>query len=160
MSEIGAGGARVLVIDDDEIARALLREMLERAGYEVREAPDGRAGLRAVYEDRPELVMLDVEMPELDGWETLARMRDLSEVPVLMVTARGGESERVRSLRGGGGADPGRWPPCGAPGGVGCGSPRTSRSCPRTSPRRSAHEHVAIVSSDDRLRAYGVRVEW
>ncbi len=93
--------ARVLVVDDDAITRELLRATLERAGHEVREAVDGRAGLRDLYAATPDLVILDVEMPELDGWATLERIRDLSDVPVLMLTARGAELERVRGLQGG-----------------------------------------------------------
>ncbi|HWJ49628.1 MAG TPA: response regulator transcription factor [Solirubrobacteraceae bacterium] len=93
--------ARVLVVDDDAVLRQLLHGMLERAGYEVSEALDGRAGLRELYATSTDLVILDVEMPELDGWATLERIRDLSDVPVLMLTARDTELERVRGLRGG-----------------------------------------------------------
>jgi DNA-binding response OmpR family regulator len=92
---------RILVVDDDSITRDLLRGVLERAGHEVREAGDGRAGLRDLYAASPDLVILDVEMPELDGWATLERIRDLSDVPVLMLTARETELERVRGLHGG-----------------------------------------------------------
>jgi DNA-binding response OmpR family regulator len=90
--------ARVLVIDDEEDIRALLRGLLERAGYVVDEAADGRAGLRAFYASPPDLVLLDVGMPELDGWATLERLRYLSDVPVIMLTARSGELDRVRGL--------------------------------------------------------------
>jgi DNA-binding response OmpR family regulator len=92
---------RVLVVDDDAVTRELLRGVLERAGHEVREAVDGRAGLRELYATSPDLVVLDVEMPELDGWATLERIRDMSDVPVLMLTARETELERVRGLQGG-----------------------------------------------------------
>jgi DNA-binding response OmpR family regulator len=92
---------RVLVVDDDAVTRELLRGLLERSGHEVREAVDGRAGLRELYGHPPDLVILDVEMPELDGWQTLERIRDVSEVPVLMLTARETELERVRGLKGG-----------------------------------------------------------
>ena len=92
---------RVLVVDDDAITRELLRGMLERAGHEVGEAEDGRAGLRELYSHSPDLVILDVEMPELDGWATLERIRDMSDVPVLMLTRRETELERVRGLQGG-----------------------------------------------------------
>jgi DNA-binding response OmpR family regulator len=94
-------GAKVLVVDDDPDIRQLVRELLERAGYQVSQASDGRDGLRALYETRPDLVLLDVNMPELDGWETLARIRDLSEAPVIMLTARTGELEKVRGLKAG-----------------------------------------------------------
>ncbi|HTR72067.1 MAG TPA: response regulator transcription factor, partial [Solirubrobacteraceae bacterium] len=92
---------KVLVVDDDPVTRDLLRGVLTRAGHDVREAPDGRAGLRALYERTPDLVVLDVEMPELDGWQTLERIREVSDVPVLMLTARETELEKVRGLRGG-----------------------------------------------------------
>jgi DNA-binding response OmpR family regulator len=93
--------ARVLVVDDDEVTRELVRGVLERSGHDVREAADGRAGLRELYAAAPDLVILDVEMPELDGWATLERIRDMSDVPVLMLTARETELERVRGLRDG-----------------------------------------------------------
>src|SRR6476469_9973544 len=99
--EEGMNPARVLVIDDDGDIRGLVAELLRRAGLLVEEAEDGRAGLRALHNNPPDLVVLDVSMPELDGWETLERIRDLSEVPVLMLTARGAELERVRGLKAG-----------------------------------------------------------
>jgi DNA-binding response OmpR family regulator len=92
---------KLLVVDDDEDIRALLRLILERGGYQVDEQADGRAALRAFHNGNHDLVILDVSMPELDGWEILERIRDLSEVPVLMLTARDSESERVRGLRAG-----------------------------------------------------------
>jgi DNA-binding response OmpR family regulator len=67
----------------------------------VREAADGREALRLVYEVRPDIILLDVAMPGLDGWQTLERIRDMSEVPVLMLTASDAELEKVRGLRGG-----------------------------------------------------------
>jgi DNA-binding response OmpR family regulator len=92
---------RILVIDDDDDIRGLVAELLQRAGLEVEQASDGRAGLRAFHQSSPDLVLLDVSMPELDGWETLERIRDLSDVPVMMLTARGAELERVRGLQAG-----------------------------------------------------------
>ena len=92
---------QLLVVDDDEDIRALLRLVLERAGYEVDDQADGRAALRAFHQGNHDLVLLDVTMPGLDGWELLERIRDLSEVPVLMLTARDTEPDRVRGLRGG-----------------------------------------------------------
>jgi DNA-binding response OmpR family regulator len=93
--------ARLLVVDDDADIRGLLRELLERAGYEVVEAANGREGLRTLYASAPALVLLDVSMPELDGWQTLERIRDVSDVPVLMLTARTAELEKVRGLKAG-----------------------------------------------------------
>jgi DNA-binding response OmpR family regulator len=94
-------GPRILVVDDDGDIRVLLRELLGRAGYRVEEAADGRAALRKLFETPPSLVLLDVNMPELDGYQTLERIRDLSDVPVIMLTARTQELERVRGLASG-----------------------------------------------------------
>jgi DNA-binding response OmpR family regulator len=94
-------GASVLVVDDDADVRALVCELLARAGYGVSEAPDGREALRLLYDERPDLIVLDVSMPGLDGWATLERIRELSSVPVVMLSALGAELEKVRALRGG-----------------------------------------------------------
>jgi DNA-binding response OmpR family regulator len=93
--------ARVLVVDDDADIRGLLRELLERAGYEVVESSNGRDGLRTLYSTSPDLVLLDISMPELDGWQMLERIRDVSDVPVIMLTARAAELEKVRGLQAG-----------------------------------------------------------
>jgi DNA-binding response OmpR family regulator len=94
-------GSRILVVDDDDDIRGLVRTLLERSGYEVSDAADGRAGLRELYASSPDLVILDVAMPGLDGWETLERIRELTDVPVLMLTAHDAELERVRGLKSG-----------------------------------------------------------
>lgn len=94
-------GSRVLVVDDDDDIRLLLEQLLRRAGALVRSAQNGRAALREFHDWRPDVVVLDVAMPELDGFQTLERIRDLSDVPVLMLTARGEELERVRGLQSG-----------------------------------------------------------
>lgn len=91
----------VLVVDDDGDIRGLVKELLERQGYEVSEASNGRDALRLLYASPPDVVLLDVSMPELDGWQTLERIRDLSDVPVAMVTARAAELEKVRGLKAG-----------------------------------------------------------
>jgi DNA-binding response OmpR family regulator len=93
--------ASVLVVDDDADIRGLLRELLGRAGYDVVDSANGREGLRALYASAPDLVLLDVSMPEMDGWQTLERIRDVSEVPVIMLTARAAELEKVRGLKAG-----------------------------------------------------------
>jgi DNA-binding response OmpR family regulator len=94
-------GARVLLIDDDPLTRGLVRGVLERAGHDVREAANGLDGLRELYAGRADLVILDVHMPGLDGFQTLGRIREVSEVPVLMLTAREAELDRVRGLQSG-----------------------------------------------------------
>jgi len=89
------------VVDDDGDVRALVVELLTRSGYDVSEAPNGREALKLLYEQRPDLVLLDISMPELDGWATLERIRELSDVPVLMLSALGAELVKVRALRAG-----------------------------------------------------------
>jgi DNA-binding response OmpR family regulator len=92
---------RVLVVDDDDDIRLLLEELLRGAGFGVETANDGRAALRAFHANPADLVVLDLSMPELDGFETLERIRDLSDVPVILLTARGGEIDKVRGFRAG-----------------------------------------------------------
>jgi DNA-binding response OmpR family regulator len=91
--------ARILVIDDSADLAMVMRMQLERAGHEVVTAENGRRGLRRFYEERPDLVVLDVRMPELDGWQTLERLRDLSDVPVLMHTGTSPSAEQLARLR-------------------------------------------------------------
>ena len=91
----------ILVIEDDPDIRGLVVALVERAGMRASEAADGRAGVRAFFEQRPDLVVLDIGLPELDGWQVLARIRDLSEVPVLMLTAEGEQVQKVRGLEDG-----------------------------------------------------------
>jgi len=93
--------AEVLVVEDEDDVRRLVRVLLERAGHTVLEAANGVEALTRLEAEAPDLVVLDVAMPELDGWQTLERIRDLSDVPVLMLTARAGELDKVRGLRGG-----------------------------------------------------------
>jgi DNA-binding response OmpR family regulator len=90
--------AKLLLIDDDTTLVRALSIYLERAGYEVHSAVNGVEGLRRLFDLRPDLVVLDVMMPQLDGWETCQRIRDMSTVPIIMLTARGQEAERVRGL--------------------------------------------------------------
>ncbi|MGK5728077.1 response regulator transcription factor [Streptomyces sp. URMC 124] len=92
---------RVLVVEDDPDLALALRTLLTRAGYEVAHADNGREGLRLLFAERPALMLLDIGLPQLDGWEVLERTRDLSDLPVLLLTARGAETDRVRGLRAG-----------------------------------------------------------
>lgn len=93
--------SRLLVVEDDPDIAMALRLLLTRAGHIVAHAKDGRAGLRDAYTERPELVILDIGLPGMDGWQVLERLRDVSDVPVLLLTAHGQESDKVRGLRGG-----------------------------------------------------------
>jgi len=93
--------SRILLIEDDEDIRLLAAELLSGAGHEVEKAADARAGLRALHARAPALVILDVGLPDLDGWQALERIRDISDVPVLMLTAHDAELEKVRALQAG-----------------------------------------------------------
>lgn len=83
----------LLIIDDDKGLDQLLSEYLGGQGYSVRAAANGKLGLRAMYELQPDIVLLDVTMPDKDGWETLRRIREISNVPVIMLTARSEETD-------------------------------------------------------------------
>jgi len=91
--------ARVLIVEDDDDVRLMVRAAIERAGMEVVEARDGREGLRRFYETEPGVVVLDIRMPELDGWQVLERIRELSDIPILVLSANDGELDKVRGLR-------------------------------------------------------------
>ena len=91
--------AKLLLIDDDVTLLKALEIYLTRAGYEVFTAGNGTDGLKQLFSLRPDLVILDVMMPQMDGWETCRRIRELSTVPIIMLTARGQETERVTGLR-------------------------------------------------------------
>ena len=92
---------RILVVDDDHDIRVLLRALLERANFVVDEADSGRGALQRLSTEPPALVILDVGMSDMDGYETLERIRDVSDVPVIMLTARTQELEKVRGLTAG-----------------------------------------------------------
>jgi two-component system phosphate regulon response regulator OmpR len=89
---------RVLIIDDDERLNVLLTEYLERFGCSVRAETRPTAGLRALKADPPDLVILDVMLPEMDGLAVCKKIRETSRVPVIMLTARGDVSDRIVGL--------------------------------------------------------------
>ncbi len=94
-----AGGARILVVDDDTRIAASVRRALSYEGYDVTVAHDGRAALDAVHSRRPDLVVLDVMLPGIDGVEVCRRLREgRSDVAVLMLTARTEVPDRVAGL--------------------------------------------------------------
>jgi DNA-binding response OmpR family regulator len=89
---------RVLVIDDDVEVANLVRVWLEKNSFEVEVANDGLAGLRSLYQSRPDIVILDVTMPKMDGWEVCRRIRELDDVPVIMLTAKSDMPCRVKGF--------------------------------------------------------------
>ncbi len=92
------GMARILVIDDNRLDRKIAVDSLSHAGFAVDEASDGASGLRLLYNSRPDLVLLDVLMPEMDGWKVCERIRELCDVPVIMLTSLNREEEMVKGL--------------------------------------------------------------
>lgn len=93
-----SGTAPVLVVDDDAKIVSLVRTYLEREGLSVVTARDGRAALEAIREKRPRLVVLDVMLPELDGLALLRIVREDSDVPILILSARGSAQDRVYGI--------------------------------------------------------------
>lgn len=91
----------ILVIEDDPDIGHLVCLRLDRAGYTTKHATDGQLGLRLLHEHHPDLVLLDIGLPGIDGWQVLERIRDVSDVPVVIVSARGLETEKVRGLQSG-----------------------------------------------------------
>jgi DNA-binding response OmpR family regulator len=93
-----AAEARVLVVDDEPIVREVLSRYLSREGFEVETAADGRAALDAFEATRPELIVLDLMLPQIDGLEVFRRVRARSGAAVIMLTARGEETDRIVGL--------------------------------------------------------------
>ncbi|MGW2343415.1 response regulator transcription factor [Streptomyces sp. NPDC001661] len=92
------GAARVLVVDDDPTVAEVVAGYLDRAGYRVDRADDGPAALARAAAHRPDLVVLDLMLPGMDGLEVCRRMRERGPVPVIMLTARGDEDDRILGL--------------------------------------------------------------
>jgi len=82
---------KILLIDDDSGLLTLLRLGLEREGFEVATADNGKEGLRRAYEIRPDVIILDVSMPEMDGWATCQRLRSMCDTPIIMLSAMQGQ---------------------------------------------------------------------
>src|SRR6266849_2660183 len=90
---------RILIIEDELPMRTALQDVLEAEGYRVLSAPDGESGLRRALDEKPDLVLLDIMMPKLDGYAVCAELRRLSSpVPILMLTAKGQVEDRVTGL--------------------------------------------------------------
>ncbi|MDO8568524.1 MAG: response regulator transcription factor [Dehalococcoidales bacterium] len=90
---------KILIADDDPAMLRLVEQVLTGKGYAVLKAGNGQEALRLLFAEKPDLVLLDVVMPGLDGWETCTRMRDVSDIPVIMLTGkRGTEDDIVQGL--------------------------------------------------------------
>ena len=92
-------GRTILLIDDDTTLLELLASHLQTAGYHPLTAPDGLSGLRLAAEARPDLVVLDVMMPGIDGWMVCERLRATSSLPIILLTAKGEEIDKLRGFR-------------------------------------------------------------
>lgn len=90
--------SKVLVVDDEPIVREVLSRYLEKDGFEVEMAEDGEAGVSAFATGRPDLVLLDLMLPKLDGFEVFERIRALADTPVIMLTAKTEEHDRIAGL--------------------------------------------------------------
>ncbi len=95
---ISASEKLILVVDDESRIVRFVRMNLELEGYQVAAAATGMEALEKVRDDIPDLVLLDVMMPEMDGFETLERLREISTVPVIMLTVKGDEEDRIHGL--------------------------------------------------------------
>ena len=89
---------RVMIVDDDVNICELLRLYFEKEGYDVVTVNDGRTDLEKVQQKEPDIILLDIMMPELDGWQTCREIRKFSEVPVIMVSAKGETFDKVLGL--------------------------------------------------------------
>ena len=89
---------KILIVEDEENIRELLRLYLEREGYEISEAANGVEGLKKWKAESPDMLLLDVMMPMMDGWQVCRTIREESAVPIIMLTAKGETSDRVSGL--------------------------------------------------------------
>ena len=90
---------KILTIDDDPIFLRLVDEVLSRQGFEVLKAGGGQEGLRLLFTEKPDIVLLDVSMPRMDGWQTCQRIREIADVPIIMLTGKQkAEEDIVRGL--------------------------------------------------------------
>jgi len=90
---------KILIVEDDEQFSYLLAEQLRDAHYEVLHARNGRKAVELVCDSAPDLVLLDILMPRMDGWETLRQIREVSDVPIIMVSSITNELDKVRALQ-------------------------------------------------------------
>ena len=88
----------ILIVEDDASIREIVGRVLEEEGYRIETATNGLRGLEQFYKIMPDLIILDVKMPEMDGWETLQRIREISNCPVIMLTVFGSTNDIIQGL--------------------------------------------------------------
>ena len=97
-SSTGPSAKTILIVEDEDNIREVVRRYLEREGFQVREAADGYSALDLIAEQEPDLIVMDLMLPGIDGLTLTRQLRQRSRVPVIMLTARGETSDRVRGL--------------------------------------------------------------
>jgi DNA-binding response OmpR family regulator len=90
---------KILIVDDDPTLRQLLSEYLLSDAFDVSTAASGPEAIKQCYRSQPDLVVLDVMMPGMDGWETCARLREMTDVPIILLTAKNAEADKLRGFR-------------------------------------------------------------
>lgn len=94
-------GHRVLIIEDDVALNNMLALNLEKQGFEVSSVTRGREGLKAAYDERPDVVILDIMMPGMDGYQVCKRLREISDIPIIMLTAKVAEKDELKGFQAG-----------------------------------------------------------
>jgi DNA-binding response OmpR family regulator len=148
----------ILIVEDEPDFAALVELWMGRAGYRTVVAATGTDALRRFYDDRPDLVILDVSLPALDGWQIIERVREFSRIPILMVTARSSEADKIRGLKLG--ADDYITKPLSFPeltARVEAALRRASTANPDR-PRRLQHRDLVVDLDDHRARLAGQEV--
>jgi len=146
---------RILIVEDEPEFAALLELWMDRSGYRPVVATTGHEALRRFYDDHPDLVILDVALPGLDGWQVIERIREFSRVPIIMVTARSSEGDKIRGLKLG--ADDYITKPLSFPellARVEAALRRASTPSPER-PRRLQHRDLVVDLDDHRARLRG-----
>lgn len=153
MLDTSARKYRILVVDDERRMVGFIRLNLEQDGFEIIEAFNGTDALNRLRDSLPDLILLDVMMPDIDGFEVLRTIREISQVPVIMLTAKGEEDDKVKGLELG--ADDYVTKPF---------SPRELVSRVRAVLRRGAtfdEDEEGVIDVDDRLKIdFGRREVW
>lgn len=91
--------AKLLIVDDDKTLLRFLKEYLEGDGFQVVTVEGGTKAMKAFYAERPDLVILDIMMPGMDGWEVCARIREMADTPIILLSAKSSESDKMRGFR-------------------------------------------------------------
>lgn len=91
--------SKILIVDDDQTLLGFLKEYLDGEGFRVSIAESGSKAIKIFFQERPDLVVLDVMMPGMDGWEVCARIREMADTPIILLTAKSDESDKLRGFR-------------------------------------------------------------